>query len=58
MPSLVVNKSHSVLRQKLAAAGMKDELFISFVETCLHLDHKERSTSNELLTHPFISHHY
>ncbi|KAG5483780.1 hypothetical protein LSCM4_04934 [Leishmania orientalis] len=45
---------YSVLREKLAAANMVDEEFISFVEACLTLDHKKRPTSAELLQHPFI----
>ncbi|KPA77306.1 putative protein kinase [Leptomonas pyrrhocoris] len=45
---------YSVLREKLAAAKMVDEDFISFVEACLTLDHKRRPTSAQLLGHPFI----
>lgn len=53
-PPRVSTAPYSVLREKLAAANMVDEEFISFVEACLTLDHKQRPTSAQLLDHPFI----
>ena len=52
--NLVENPKFVLLRSKLAACGMTDPLFISFIESCLELDHKKRLTSDELLKHPFL----
>ncbi|CBZ24970.1 putative protein kinase [Leishmania mexicana MHOM/GT/2001/U1103] len=53
-PPRTTTAPYSVLREKLAAANVVDEEFITFVEACLMLDHKKRPTSAELLEHPFI----
>lgn len=54
--SFFEEKPYAVLRQKLAAHNVTDPEFLSFVEACLHLDHKRRPTSKDLLFHPFLTH--
>ncbi|RNF06581.1 protein kinase [Trypanosoma conorhini] len=54
--TLLDGAPYSVLRQKLAAHGVTDASFLSFVEACLTLDHKKRPRSKDLLSHPFLTH--